>query len=404
VAPSNPFHPTFGVSPPLLVGRDGLLTDVAEALQAGPGDPGRATLYTGPRGSGKTVLLNAVEDRARALGWRVISETASPGLVGRLTTGHLPELLAAIDPDAVRRRFSGLAVPLGPLGAAGANWATTERHVVTAGLRNQLELVTDLLASKASGLLITVDELHHRHIDELRELAITVQHLFRGDREVAFVGAGLASAVSDVLADDVLTFLRRAERHHLGRVSDLDVARSLLEPIEHAGRRTSTEALDAMVRATGGYPFLIQLVGFHSWRQSPANLEISVQDASTGIHQARRRLGSLVYAPALADTSHVDRTFLLAMARDDGPSKMADVQRRLGVDTNYASQYRLRLIAAELIEPVARGYVDFSLPYLREFLREEAASMGLVHGSLDVPLARPLPTPEPGASPAEHLE
>jgi hypothetical protein len=165
-----------------------------------------------------------------------------------------------------------------------------------------------------------------------------------------------------------------------------------------------TEARDAMGRATGGYPFLIQLVGFHSWRQSPENLDISVQDAITGIEQARRRLGSLVYAPALADTSEVDRTFLLAMARDDGPSKMGDVQRRLRVDTNYASQYRLRLIAAELIEPVARGYVDFSLPYLREFLREEAASMGLGHGSLDVPPARPLPTPEPGASPAEHLE
>lgn len=29
---SNPFHPTFGVSPPLLVGRDDLLDAVAEAI------------------------------------------------------------------------------------------------------------------------------------------------------------------------------------------------------------------------------------------------------------------------------------------------------------------------------------------------------------------------------------
>jgi len=41
---------------------------------------------------------------------------------------------------------------------------------------------------------------------------------------------------------------------------------------------------------------------------------------------------------------------------------------------NYASQYRLRLIAAELIEPVRRGYVDFALPYLREYLRSHAAA------------------------------
>ena len=62
------------------------------------------------------------------------------------------------------------------------------------------------------------------------------------------------------------------------------------------------------------------------------------------------------------------------MARDDGPSRMADVQRRLDVDVNYARQYRLRLIAAELIYPTRRGYVDFALPYLREYLRDHAAA------------------------------
>ena len=62
------------------------------------------------------------------------------------------------------------------------------------------------------------------------------------------------------------------------------------------------------------------------------------------------------------------------MAHDNGPSKMADIQRRLDVDINYASQYRRRLIAAELIHPTRRGYVDFALPYLREYLRDHAAA------------------------------
>ena len=75
----NPFTPTFGTSPPLLVGRDPLIEEFADALEDGPGAPGRATLYTGARGSGKTVLLNEVEDRAQAAGWLVVSETATPG-------------------------------------------------------------------------------------------------------------------------------------------------------------------------------------------------------------------------------------------------------------------------------------------------------------------------------------
>lgn len=50
--PKNPFKPTFGVSPPLLVGRESLLDDFSDALADGPGAAGRATLYTGARGAG----------------------------------------------------------------------------------------------------------------------------------------------------------------------------------------------------------------------------------------------------------------------------------------------------------------------------------------------------------------
>ena len=144
----NPFHASFGVSPPLLVGRDEVLDEFSEALADGPGSSGRATLYTGARGAGKTVMLNAVEDRARERGWLVISETASAGFVQRIADQHLPRLLRTFDPQAVRRRLSGVTAPLN-LGAA--QWETIEAHVVQAGLRTQLELLTDLLAENGDG-------------------------------------------------------------------------------------------------------------------------------------------------------------------------------------------------------------------------------------------------------------
>lgn len=367
----NPFHPSFGVNPPLLVGRDGLIEEFIEGLEDGPGSAGRATLYTGARGSGKTVMLNAIEDRAKARGWIVISETASPGFVNRIARQHLPRLLNDFDPEAVRRRLTGIS---GPLSSGGVTWNTAEAHVAEAGLRDQVELLTDLLAENETGLLITLDEIHQNQIGELRELATTVQHAFREERELAFVGAGLASAISDVVNDEVLTFLRRAERHPLGSVGHADVERALREPVESAGRTIAADALEVMVEGTRGYPFLIQLVGAQTWRLNPAAAEITINDAQQGVADALRRLGALIYEPALAEASAIDKSFLLAMAKDEGPSKMADIQHRLDVDVNYASQYRLRLIAAELIEPTGHGYVDFALPYLREYLREHAAS------------------------------
>lgn len=368
---ANPFHASFGVSPPLLVGRETVLEEFDEALADGPGSAGRATLFTGARGAGKTVMLNAVEDLARQRGWLVISETATPGFVNRITTQQLPQMLREFDPAAVRRRLKGVTAPLN---AGRVDWDTIDTHVIQAGLRNQLELLTDLLTEHQTGVLITLDEIHQNQLAELRELASTVQHAFREGRELAFVGAGLAASVSDIVNDDVLTFLRRAERHTLGSVPRRDVERGFREPIEASGRTIGAEALQVMVDATGGYPFLLQLIGAQTWRLHPDHTEISAADAAEGTSRARRRMGRLIHEPALSIASDIDKSFLLAMAQDDGPSAMSDIRTRLGVDVNYASQYRLRLIAAELIRSARRGYVDFSLPYLREYLRDHAAS------------------------------
>ena len=94
----------------MLAGRDELIEQFAEALDNGPGAPGRATLYTGARGTGKTVMLNEVADIARQRGWLVIEETASPGVVTRLVTQHLP---------ATARRSSTHAAAGSPCGRSG---------------------------------------------------------------------------------------------------------------------------------------------------------------------------------------------------------------------------------------------------------------------------------------------
>ena len=192
VATNNPFTPTFGSPPPLLAGRDGLIELFGEALDDGPGSAGRATLYAGARGAGKTVLLNAVEDAARARGWLVVAETATPGFLTRLADDHLPRLLAEHDPAALKRRLSGFGLPanLGSL-----DWQTVEQHTRTLSFRSKVELLTDLLAERETGLLITLDELHYRQAAELREFGTVVQHAFRERRDLAFAGAALPAAI-----------------------------------------------------------------------------------------------------------------------------------------------------------------------------------------------------------------
>lgn len=109
----NPFTPTVGISPPLLVGRDGDLEDFPGRHPRGPGSPERATPVTGLRGTGKTVMLNAYEDLAKSEGWVVISETATPNLIDRITHEHLPELLQDADPRQTESHLTSVSLPGG---------------------------------------------------------------------------------------------------------------------------------------------------------------------------------------------------------------------------------------------------------------------------------------------------
>lgn len=362
----NPFKPTAGARPPLLVGREDLRQDFAESLENGPGAPGLLSIFSGPRGIGKTVMLGEIEDEAIEHGWIVISETATSGLVARIADAVRTASEELGDGPAGRRVT---ALTIGPVRVDTQLPPPREVH----WRRGVTELLT-ILDGFGTGLLISVDEIHAVDRSELSELAAVVQHLIRENLPVGLVMAGLPKAVEDLLSEGVSTFLRRAERYDLHATSIPEVKAAFRETFQDSGVDVDDEHLDMLASATGGYPFLIQLVGYHVWSQA-RRTGGSVTDAvlEAGLSKARRRMGATVLQSAYGALSAVDQSYLLAMAEDDGPSSTAAIAERLGVDLVYGGQYRLRLIAAGVIAPTRHGYVDFAVPTFREFLRNAPA-------------------------------
>jgi ATP/maltotriose-dependent transcriptional regulator MalT len=129
----NPFRPTFGALLPHRAGRDAVVATVADALDEGVGSPGRATLITGPRGTGKTVLLASIANEARQRDWWVITESASPGMIERFVSDHLPAALDELHPTASRSRLNSVTAPLG---LGGASWDRTEPFPRTRSFRS----------------------------------------------------------------------------------------------------------------------------------------------------------------------------------------------------------------------------------------------------------------------------
>ena len=84
-------------------------------------------------------------------------------------------------------------------------------------------------------------------------------------------------------------------------------------------------------------------------------------------------MGANVLEAAYSDLSDIDRTFLLLMAQDDGPSKTRDIAERLNVTKGYMQMYRRRLLDSGVIQVAGHGEIDFAVPQFREFLREQAA-------------------------------
>lgn len=80
----NPFTATLGATPPYLAGRKDSIEEFAYALDDDPGSHERISLVVGPRGIGKTVLLNAFKDTASDRGWRILNDTAAAGFAERL--------------------------------------------------------------------------------------------------------------------------------------------------------------------------------------------------------------------------------------------------------------------------------------------------------------------------------
>lgn len=374
----NPFTATLGATPPYLAGRKDSIEEFAYALDDGPGSHERISLVVGPRGIGKTVLLNAFEDTASDRGWRILNDTASAGFAERLRA----EIINTLQLN--RTALKGFNLHLFQLGI-GMEWDPRTLSVESYPLRRALK---DLLHAQReldqishgepTGVLITLDEMHHQRSDEVIDFGATIQHLVREGENIAVVMAGIPSSIKPLLAsqDDSnpVTFLRRANRIELDRVADTDVRKALKAPVEETEVNWDKDALKSAVSACQGYPFMIQLVGLWAFRHRTDNT-ISVEAAQEGISKARRKLGQLVHEPALAELSPIDRTFLLHMAQDNGPSSMNDITARLGKSSQYASNYRRRLLDSELIEIPASGQVDFALPYLRDYLREHAASL-----------------------------
>lgn len=376
----NPFKPTAGKMPPILIGREDVLADFQEGLDNGAGAPGRLMLITGQRGYGKTVLLTEIGRMAHAQGWDVVADTASAGMCDRmievLDSGNL-SMEAEIAPS----------IGIGNVARAQLGSVRIGSSVAAVNLRSAIMRRLAKLP-EGKGILFTVDESQTASRDEMVNLATTVQHVIRDEdmndlpddkkRGIAFVFAGLPSMVDRLVNDDVLTFLRRCMREDLGPIRIVDTKNAFIATVEDSGLRISEEVAQTAARATDGYPYMVQLVGYYMWQtaQRRHSAKIVASDVERAIADAQMAFRDAVCDPAYRGLSESQRAVLLAMLPDyPEPSRISDIVARTGSSRSWISRCRDSLVQAHVIDTPARGRLSFAIPQFAEYLADMDARL-----------------------------
>ena len=252
--PACVFTPGAGALPPALAGRrreESVFLSCLADLAGGHAPPHDVVL-TGPRGNGKTTLLNWFEGECRAKGGvDVVRLTPS-----RARTGE--ELVEALLPATGLRKL--LPAKWSVAWIARGEWSPA----VPAA-----RLLTERLIARcrARALAVLLDEAHTLDL-RVGRLLLNVSQEVRANAPFLLVLAGTPGLPAHLGAMDATFWNRLGEgRVGVGRL-DADASREALEkPLAEHGLRIDRDALDAVVGESQGYPYFVQLWGEALWKQ-----------------------------------------------------------------------------------------------------------------------------------------
>jgi len=356
---SNPFNPSFGKRPIHFYGRQEITRQIVGAV-GNEDDPWRTTLLTGIRGSGKTALLSDIRENLSdpdiiAL-YLVPNEAFLDSILTQLYR-QLPKSISSSIPELKSISINpGISVDL-----------KKKKPDFTESFSYQIMELLDICMKEKKHIVFLVDEAQ-KHTEDMRIFIGLYQDLIMRNYSVSMVLAGLPSVISDILNDDVLTFLRRAKQVEIENVEMMIVEYEFKKVFLNLNNSPTEQLISKAAVSTYGYPYLIQLVGYYLWE------DIHCIKGSEGfddvLFKSKAELFRNVHKLIYADLSNKDREFLIAMLKDEGDSSVSDISDRLHKKKNYISLYRERLISAGVIKSNGRGLLCFNYPYMNEFLQQ----------------------------------
>lgn len=379
----NPFAPGAGSLPPELAGRDEIINDAKTALQRTlRGRHARSQMLLGLRGTGKTVLLNTIENAAERYGYissvieapedKSLAELLYPKMQQVLRKLSLEEQAKAKVYAAMRALRSFASVFKIQMGDVSLS-VDPEPGVADSGnleydLTEMFVAIGEAAQVASKGWCLLIDEVQYLKDTELAALIVAIHKIGQKQLPVIFFGAGLPQLAG--LSGDAKSYAERLFSYpKVGALEKQAALRAIREPIKDEAEEITERALDKLVEITEGYPYFLQEWGFQSWNVADAS-PIDEEDIAAATEASLRRLDQGFFQVRFDRLTPKEREYVIAMAQlGRGPYRSSEVAEQLQEPPNKLGPRRAQIIAKGMIYSPQYGDIDFTVPMFDDYLR-----------------------------------
>lgn len=382
---SNPYTPNAGATPEIIVGRDDQTETFKVLLQRlERGRTEQSMIITGLRGVGKTVLLGAFGDIARAAHWEVVEIEASKHDDTHFRQTMFSQLRGALLRISPRARWtdrgrraaevlSAFALSIAQDGAITVTWDVPPAE----GLGDHGDLGMDLTdvfvtlgevaREQKKGVALLIDEVQFLRTTQLEALIQAVHKTVQRKLPITFVGAGLPQIAE--LAGDAKSYAERLFKFpKIDSLKGDDARRAFIEPAASEGVHIDEDAIGLAIRITNGYPYFIQELGYQVWSIA-VDKRITLADIEMAREAYEAKLDSSFFRVRLDRATPLQTAYMRAMAElGSEPQKASDVANVMKRESTQLGPTRAELIDMGLLYTPEHGYAAFTVPDFDKFM------------------------------------
>ena len=380
---ASPYTPGAGAMPRYLAGRESMLEEADKILEAvAMVYPQKPVIYYGLRGVGKTVLLNAIEEKAEELdilyahieiaekrSFIVQIANASKKIIHRMSViesvkdlGHkalgiLQAFQVTYNPEE-QTFTAGIAEPSMYVSSGVLSDDLTEMFVAMGRM-----------AAKAKrAICFFVDEIQYMKPNEMEALINALHRVNQLRLPITIYGAGLPKILK-ILGEVKFYSERLFQYIEVAELSDHAATDAIVKPATELGVQYEEEAVEEIKEWSKGYPFFIQELCNTIWEETGSEI-IKKSDVERVIPVFLDKLDKGFFKIRYDRCTKKEHDFLFAMVRCGSlPCTISNVAKILGKRVSSISPTRAQLISKGIIYSTGHGEIDFTVPQFDRYLK-----------------------------------